>query len=157
MTCPELRICWYWQSEPRLGRPALDVASSRPVPLPPVPSEISRLVLESMTCDFPWNLFTSTVTRLYDHVDVSSALVVRHDVPGPFSYAALRKVWDNLGDAKYDGCWEPVESQPQSRNLVIGPHRGAGSDARQGCRAAFRDSPTFLTVGHGDALRHSLR
>ena len=49
---PELRIWWHWQSEPRLGRPALDLASSRPLPLPPVPCEISRLVLESVTCGF---------------------------------------------------------------------------------------------------------
>ncbi len=64
---PELRIWWYWQSEPRLGRPALDVASSCPVPLPPVPSEISRLVLESMTCDFPCVLLArdSSVVAFY--------------------------------------------------------------------------------------------
>src|SRR2546426_2062437 len=74
---PKLRIWWYWQSEPRLGRPALDVASSRPVPLPPVPSEISRLVLESMTCDFPWNLFTSTVTRYYVQVTNHTLLLGR--------------------------------------------------------------------------------
>ncbi len=45
---PTMRIRRYWPSESRLGRLAMDLASSVSVPLSAVPPEISRLVLESL-------------------------------------------------------------------------------------------------------------
>ncbi len=44
-----VRIQWYRPSESRLDRPALDSASSLAASLPPVPIEISGLVLESVS------------------------------------------------------------------------------------------------------------
>src|SRR5206468_7301214 len=45
---PTMRIRRYWPGESRLGRLAMDLASSVSVPLSAVPPEISRLVLESL-------------------------------------------------------------------------------------------------------------
>ena len=45
---PTMRIRRYWPGESRLGRLAMDFASSVSVPLSAVPPEISRLVLESL-------------------------------------------------------------------------------------------------------------
>ena len=45
---PTMRIRRDWPGESRLGRLAMDLASSVSVPLSAVPPEISRLVLESL-------------------------------------------------------------------------------------------------------------
>ena len=52
---PTMRIRRDWRGESRLGRLAMDLASSVSVPLSAVPPEISRLVLESlMHFQIPW-------------------------------------------------------------------------------------------------------
>src|SRR5437870_7522545 len=45
---PAVRIRWGSSRESRLGRLAMDVASSVSLPLPPLPLQISGLVLESV-------------------------------------------------------------------------------------------------------------
>src|SRR5712691_4977496 len=53
---PTVRIRWDWPGESRLGRLAMDIASSVSVPLSAVPPEISRLVLESLISKMEWRL-----------------------------------------------------------------------------------------------------
>ena len=48
-----MRIWKDWPGESRLGQPAMDLASSVPVPLSAVSLEISRLVLESLKASVP--------------------------------------------------------------------------------------------------------
>ena len=43
-----VRIRWSWPGESRLGRLAMDFASSVSIPLSPLPRQISGLVLEGM-------------------------------------------------------------------------------------------------------------
>src|SRR5205823_8230006 len=68
---PTMRIRRYWPGESRLGRLAMDLASSVSVPLSAVPPEISRLVLESLMPPAPSR--RSTVGRR--SVDESTFLV----------------------------------------------------------------------------------
>ena len=48
---PWVPIRWYWSCESGLGGLALDPATSFAAPVPPMPIEISRLVLESVSSE----------------------------------------------------------------------------------------------------------
>src|SRR5205814_2682906 len=66
---PTMRIRRDWPGEYRLGRLAMDLASSVSVPLSAVPTEISRLVLESLM-------------RIRNHGPMASDIVPTAETPG---------------------------------------------------------------------------
>jgi len=73
---PTMRIRRYWPGESRLGRLAMDLASSVSVPLSAVPPEISRLVLESLM-------------RIRNHGPMASDIVPTAETPGLAIYVQL--------------------------------------------------------------------